>query len=213
MRRPAQDLTGQRFGRITVIAFNHKDDRGETYWLCKCDCGKETVVKRYSLISGHTKSCGCYGLETVKYHMYKHGGYKTKLYAVWNRMKDRCSKSSGSDYLYYRSKGIAVCDEWKSDFLKFKEWALNNGYKEGLSIDRIDGDKGYSPNNCRWATCITQNNNQHGNAIIEIDSVKNTIANWCREFGLRYGLVMRRRRCGWDERDLFCLPMRNGNIL
>lgn len=145
------DLTGQRFGRLFVKEVADKTDRGQIRWRCVCDCGAERLVTTGHLRSGHTKSCGCLGLENATKAKIKHGGVRSKLYGVYCTMKARCNNPNSQGYEWYGAKGITLCAEWQT-FAPFKEWAESSGYKEGLSIDRIDPDKGYSPDNCEWVT-------------------------------------------------------------
>lgn len=154
------DLTGQRFGRLTVIERAGSDNFGEATWICKCDCGVKKEIRGKDLRSGHTRSCGCLCIEASITRETKHGGKGTRLYNVWKTMKDRCHNQNSKNFEDYGGRGITVCDEWKHDFAAFRDWALANGYAEGLTIDRKDNDKGYSPENCRWATYSQQRKNQ-----------------------------------------------------
>ena len=167
-----QDLTGRRFGRLVVIARseNGTDYKGRpvTRWRCICDCGSEIVTLARSLSAGDTKSCGCLGKEhreaALKAANTKHGGthhrWNEALYNTWLRMKDRCRNPNASNWKYYGGRGISVCSEWKTDYAKFRSWALSHGYKKGLSIDRIDVNGNYSPDNCRWVTMAEQQRNK-----------------------------------------------------
>lgn len=155
MSRKCIDLTGQRFGRLVVLqrVDNLMSSSGQrTRWLCACDCGKETVVLGVSLRSGNTRSCGCLQKDAVHQSNGTHYYTGKRLHNIWRGMKARCYISSCSNYEFYGAKGIEVCDEWRNDFSKFKEWALANGYTDELSIDRIDPERDYEPANCRWIT-------------------------------------------------------------
>jgi len=151
------DLKGRRFGRLIAIGDTDKRTKhGKVFWLCRCDCGNLTETNSGNLISGNTKSCGCLHDEIATNHMrqisYKHGGKGTRLYRIWSLMKNRCYNKNSKDYRRYGQRGIKVCNGWKNNYVVFKDWALANGYKSFLIIDRIDNDGDYEPKNCQWIT-------------------------------------------------------------
>lgn len=154
------DFRGKRFGKLVAIEPTQQRLHGKVIWLCKCDCGNLCKILSSRLVSGHTKSCGCYSSERTTELNTTHGGSHTRLYSIWDSMKTRCNNSKSKTYSYYGGKGITVCLEWEKDFATFRDWALDNGYAENLTLDRIDGEKGYCPENCRWATWHEQRVNQ-----------------------------------------------------
>lgn len=155
------DLTGKKFGRLTVIEFDHKDKQRHIYWKCRCDCGNIRVVNSYNIISGKTKSCGCYGIEK---RQTRNNLSRTRISRIWYNMNARCYNKSNASYKDYGTRGIKVCEEWHKDNPKglenFYNWSLENGYNEKLTIDRIDVGGNYEPNNCRWTDQHTQGANK-----------------------------------------------------
>lgn len=152
-----KDISGMRFGKLIVLSLANEE--GPAKWLCKCDCGNTNIIKGASLLNGSTTSCGCIqkmAAAEIGHASRTHGDSKTPLYRVWRGIKTRTENPNCDHYEWYGKRGIRMCQEWREDFAVFKEWALRNGYKNGLSIDRIDNDQGYSPENCRWIT-ISEN--------------------------------------------------------
>lgn len=143
------DLTGQKFDSWLVLSRASNGKSGQTRWLCKCDCGREGIVRGANLRSGH--SSGCRSCQVKRIHI-KHGHCRYPLYHVWRNMIYRCEDLNCKDYKYYGDRGISICPGWRNDFMVFRTWALANGYKESLSIDRIDNNKGYFPENCQFLT-------------------------------------------------------------
>lgn len=206
-----KDYTGQKFGRLTVIERLEKYRNGYTYYKCKCDCGKETILYSSAFISGKTSSCGCYNRDVARKRLTTHGLRKTQIYKTWAGIKDRTNLNNHNCKDNYRKLEITMCEEWRDDFMAFYNWAIKNGYKEEKSpngrnkwtIDRIDNYKGYEPSNCRWVTSKEQSNNQTRNRQITYKGKTQTLAQWCEELKLNYGLVEQRLYKGWDIERAF----------
>lgn len=163
MAKKAIDMTGKKYGRLTAIECVGTNYRHSRIWLCSCDCGNTTIVDGSLLRKGNTKSCGCLNRENHITHPNRttHGMCGTRIYRIWKAMKNRCYNENTRDYKkWYGVNGIKVCDEWKNDFSSFYSWAINNGYNDNLTIDRIDPNGNYEPNNCRWADLKTQAQNK-----------------------------------------------------
>lgn len=177
------DLTGQKFGRLTVIAFAGNSKSRQYLWSCKCDCGNQenVIVSAANLRSGKTKSCGCLQKERASISNKTHGETKTKLFMVWSDMRHRCNNPNHRAYKWYGGKGVKVCEEWNNDYITFKTWALENGYKEGLTIDRVDADKNYCPENCCWATRREQSSHISSCRFFEFMGKKYYVRQFCRE--------------------------------
>ena len=206
------DLTDKRYGRLTVIGIHDTPTR-KTYWVCQCDCGNIKVVRSDSLKCGAIRSCGCLKKEQDQKNLtwgaeftgevrkpnstekrlrknatgHKVGG--TRLYEIWQGIRRRCYKKTEPCYDRYGGRGITVCDEWVNDFSAFYKWAIENGYSDELTIDRIDNEKGYSPDNCRWTTAKEQARNRRSNINITIGNSTRTMTEWCEIFNVNYAKV------------------------
>lgn len=192
----ARDITGCKYNRLTAVKFSHSDKNYNQYWVFRCDCGNEIIARKSFVISGHSKSCGCLQKEIAKNEVVKHSVIhnesKTRLYRILKGIHARCRDKSVK---YYGAKGIEVCPEW-SDYTVFKKWAIENGYKENLTIDRIDYNGNYEPNNCRWATYKEQAQNTSRNHFITHNSETKCIAEWCRELNIKVSTFCQRMRKG-----------------
>lgn len=184
----AYKLDGKRFSRLTVIEKDHTNKHGEIVWKCKCDCGNISYVTSNYLVSGHTKSCGCLATEKAKEANTTHGLSHTKLTRTYANMITRCYNPNYKYYSSYGGRGISVCSEWSGNdgITNFIKWALSNGYKDNLTLDRINVDGNYSPNNCRWATMKQQQNNRTNNTVFEYNGEKKTLSEWSDCLGVKY---------------------------
>lgn len=192
------DLTGMKFNKLTVIRLYERTAKRRYMWLCRCDCGKEKVILGDHLKNGHTKSCGCYAREKIKNLNKKTGLTQTKLFYTYHNMHTRCERKQSSMYALYGGRGINVCEEWsgRNGFKNFAKWSIQNGYKEGLQIDRIDNDKGYFPDNCRWVSIIEQANNKRNTVFISVNGEIDTVANLARKHNVSYWNLLKYAKGG-----------------
>lgn len=182
------DLTGKRFGRLTVIE-RAETKNGKTRWKCLCDCGKYTYTITNRLVQGKSLSCGCRAYEAPRI---THGMKHTRLYEIWLGMKKRCDNKNSKSYERYGERGIKLCPEWENDFKAFAEWAFASGYSDDLTIDRIDNEKGYFPENCRWATWDEQAKNKRNSIFITHNGETKVLPDWCRELNFPYKTALQR---------------------
>jgi len=178
------DLTGRRFGRLVVLHDTSERKSGNGVWRCRCDCGNKVNVVGCSLTSGYTTSCGCYNRECVAeanttHGMTQHGEWHP-VYRAWFNMLQRCENPNNKRYKDYGGRGIAVCDEWHSAE-RFIGWALASGWEKGLSIDRIDNNGNYEPDNCRWVTRKVQSRNKRSNHLVAFNGRTQCLTNWAEE--------------------------------
>ena len=199
------DLTGKRFGKLTAISFSHKDRHHKAHWLCSCDCGNETVCPSATLRKGTCKSCGCLQRKRASTANFKHGKSKTRLYNVWSSMKGRCHNKNHQDYPNYGGRGVKVCKRWRKSFQGFID-DMGKPPSPKHTIERIDVDGDYCPENCTWATRRTQANNSRNNRRIEFDGETHTLAEWARKLDIPYGRLLARLRRGWTVDRAFSQP-------
>ena len=196
-----KDLTNQRFGKLIVIERVENNKKGNAQWLCKCDCGNKKIVTGINLRRKHVQSCGCLRLEKISGSnccLYKHGKTNSRLYTTWHNMKERCLNKKNSRYKYYGARGIKICDEWKNDFMNFYNWAISNGYKDNLTIDRINVNGNYEPLNCRWITIKQQCNNRRNNHLITYNGKTQTMMEWAEFYNINYDILRFRLKKGWS---------------
>lgn len=188
-----KDLTGQKFNMLTVLSFAYVKET-HAYWNCICDCGKTSVVCGSKLMRNITRSCGCLIPETSRIRNSKHKLSKTRLYHIYYGMRVRCYNKNDPSFIHYGQRGITICDEWMKDITKFIEWANKNGYKDGLSIDRIDPNKGYFPENCRWVNFKIQANNKTNNKLVTFNGETHTVSEWADKLGMKRKILEQRIR-------------------
>lgn len=198
---------GKVFGELTVLKFVESRPGSSTY-KCRCSCGTEKDFYIGNLRTGKTKSCGCLRKEKTAERMRSHGDRRTRLYSIWTNMKTRCENESHPNYEGYGGKGVTLCSEWGESYGEFRKWALANGYRDTLTIDRVNNDKGYEPDNCRWATYIEQSRNRDYAWHVTIDGVTKHAKEWCDAFGVKYKTACSRKYRGWQ--DEYAVSKRDG---
>lgn len=195
------DITGQKFGRLTVVERLENDKHNRSVFRCKCDCGNEITAAGRNLRIRKVQSCGCYAKDKKKEVI--HGLSKHPLYRIWLGIKQRCYNLNAKRFQDWGGRGITMCDEWRNDFQAFYDWAIANGYEKGLSIDRINNNDNYTPENCRFTTVVEQQRNMRRNNMIEYRGETKTLSEWCEILNLNYNNVKSRLRYGWSIERAF----------
>jgi hypothetical protein len=203
------DLTGKKFHFLTVKSRN-TGFKGKTMWNCICDCGAETVVDSKNLKFGKVKSCGCLRDKKLSAMRKTHGLSESRIYRIWLGMRKRCYTKTSKPYSRYGGRGIIVCPEWRDGFEAFYIWAMSYGYADNLSIDRIDNDSGYYPENCRWVTSKEQNNNKSNTRKITVRGIAKKLSEWSEITGLNIKLIDGRLRKGWSPEKAVETPIYKG---
>jgi len=223
------DLTGHRFGRLVVAAEASNTAAGKARWFCACDCGGSRVVAASSLRGSVTRSCGCLQRETASHRLQRDGeaqrakarhaitthgcashGNTTKAYRAWTHILGRCHNETDRAYPNYGGRGIVVCDRWRSSFTAFL--ADMGEPSADLSLDRIDNDGPYSPDNCRWATCTEQARNQRTNRVLTVGEKSLTLAEWAELTGIPSPCIWKRLNRGWDIEKALSQPPTRANL-
>lgn len=206
----AIDLTGRIFGRWEVIERAENTKQGDACFVCRCTCEEKTerVVKGASLRQGKSLSCGCLTIEASKSRA-THSGTKTRLYRIWQNMKERCYNPKNTYYYNYGGRGISVCENWKDKFENFSNWAYANGYEEVLTLDRKNNNLNYSENNCRWVSRKAQANNTRKNKLILFNGEIHTMSEWSTILDITYMCLVHRIGRGWSIERAFTTPQQN----
>ena len=197
---------GDRYGRLMILAEITETQERRSF-LCRCDCGKELKAYLYKINFGRTKSCGCLKKEFLINRNLKHGHSNTKLYKVWRMMKQRCFDKNNNRYSNYGGRGIKVCAQWLV-FDLFYEWAINNGFKEGLTIERRNNNGNYEPENCTWISLQEQAINRRTNKHIEFNGKVLVLQQWSELLRIDYDVLQWRLSHGWSVERAFKMPIR-----
>ena len=210
------DLTGEKIGKLTVIKRVENDKFNRSKWLCQCDCGNQTIVAGTFLRTHKTNSCGCLFKEVHSKSKYKNKKSKEfkRIYNIFNGMKNRCYNMKSKDYKNYGARGIKICNQWlnkENGIDNFFDWSITNGYKENLTIDRIDVNGNYEPDNCRWITLKQQFLNKRNNKLITFNNKTQTLSEWSKELKIKYPTLNNRINTNkWDIERAFTKPLRKG---
>ena len=210
-----KNIAGNKYGMLTVlkqVGFTKQNVHGSrsALWLCRCDCGNECIRPTNELTRKRNHSCGCLNeknLENMRKKNITHGMTNTKLYRIYKGMKDRCYNPNCSNYNRYGGRGIEICDEWLNDKTLFFKWALDNGYEEGLSIERINVNGGYSPDNCCWIEISQQCDNKRQNIMIRINGEIHNATYWAKKYNVSPNRVRRGYKLGWSIEKIFNMPL------
>lgn len=199
-----KSIIGNRYGKLTVVEELHDGKRITR--KCLCDCGNYVFTSKYKLENGMKKSCKYCSYEEIRLKNTTHGMSSTRLFRIYGKMIRRCYVPEEPAYKYYGERGIAICDEWKNDRTKFFEWALNNGYKDDLTIDRINVHGNYEPSNCRWVTQKEQALNRTNNVLITFNGKTKTLHEWAEEKNMNRATLLNRLK-RWSIEDALTKPI------
>ena len=203
------DITGQRFNHLTAIEKVGKNKSGNFLWLCKCDCGNYCKTTYTYLRRGECKSCGCLRYSKIKEMRTKHGMTRTRIYRIWQNMKNRCRHPNNPRYKDYGARGIEYCEEWE-EFEPFYKWSIETGYNDKLTIERIDNNKGYCPENCRWATKEEQQYNKRTTHYLTYKGETKSMAEWSKILNINLQtLAARINTLKWSTEKAFETPVIN----
>lgn len=190
------DITNKKFNRLTALERVYCNRQKKMAWNCLCECGNYIVATYHQLNSNNTKSCGCLNNEKVLERNTTHNESKTRLYSIWVGMRQRCNNPNKKSYNDYGGRGIRVCSDW-DDYINFKNWAMSNGYSDVLTIERIDPNGNYEPNNCTWISKSEQAKNRTNCNFLTFDGKTQTVSDWARELNISRSTINNRLRKGW----------------
>lgn len=199
-----RDLTGLQFGDLTVISLALREKGKRKYYRCQCSCGNIKDISASHLVTGASRSCGCKVRERTIERNLKHGDTNTRLFSIWSSMRKRCNNKND---MHYGGRGISVCNEW-NDYQTFKEWSIASGYDDNLTIERIDVNKGYCPQNCTWIPLSKQAKNKTNSRYVTINGKTALITEWCKVAPVTVTTVYQRIRNGWNVEDALTLTDR-----
>lgn len=197
------DLTGKTFGKLTVIRRAENKEK-RTMWECLCECGNISIVEAYQLKQGFTKSCGCLRYESRNS---THGMSRTRIFTIWSKMIDRCTNENNPAYKWYGERGIKVFDEWRTDFVSFYNWAKNNGYNENLTLERIDVNGNYEPQNCKWIPLNEQPLNTRKTKYLTYKGERKTVSEWSKITGIKKNTLLNRINSGYTDEECIDVPL------
>lgn len=190
------DIAGERYGMLVAIELDHISN-SRTYWKFRCDCGNVKVIALRSVRGGDTVSCGCKAKAAIKSQQVpRHGESHSRIYSIWRGMKKRCSVPMAHEYERYGGRGIKVCDEWFNSYEAFRDWSVSNGYNDNLTLDRIDGDGNYCPENCRWVDWFVQMRNKDGVMFAKHNGEYLPLLEISKDVGVSYSTIWRKAKAG-----------------
>lgn len=207
----ARDISGQRFGRLVAICFSGKKNR-RNFWKFRCDCGKEVEINISSVLCGRSTSCGCFHDEVTGSLNKSHGESKTRLYQCWRDMKVRCLLKTSKNWRNYGGRGISVCEERLNSYESFRDWSVENGYSDNLTLDRVDVNGNYCPENCRWTDRSVQNRNRRTTVFISLNGETKTEREWLSAIGYKStSSFSYYKNSGYSNEEILQILMENKN--
>ena len=215
MMRVRENLIGRTFGHWTVLSqaedyITPSSGQHRRRWVCQCDCDNKTIqnILEDSLLKGKSCQCKECANKIIGEKNKKHNGSRTRLYQIWRDMKKRCYNSNDKEFHNYGGRGISICEQWRNSYAYFMEWALKNGYTDDLTIERIDVNQNYCPENCIWASQKVQQNNKRTNHLLTYNNETHTIAEWSDITGLNFAVIYARIKYGWSVEQTLTTPIK-----